>query len=98
MKQLDYDGKFEYSEAKRLNLDSNNDKITLYPNPAKNLLTIHSDFELRKIEIYNLSGKEVIINPITNNTIDISHLNDGTYILKMNKRNGEVIHRRFIKL
>lgn len=98
LKQLDYDGKFEYSEAKRLNLDSNNDKITLYPNPAKNLLTIHSDFELRKIEIYNLSGKEVIINPITNNTIDISHLNDGTYILKMNKRNGEVIHRRFIKL
>ncbi len=59
--------------------------FTIYPNPVKNNLTIDSQEEITKIEIYNLLGQQVkSSNPkATNFTMDLSELNAGIYMVKI---------------
>jgi len=55
----------------------------IYPNPAKEMLTIESMVGLEKIEIYDYLGKKVFEDASSNNNIDISELSKGVYILKL---------------
>ncbi len=66
--------------------------ITLYPNPASDLLKITGEFDQRiKYEVYSMHG-ELLISDIRN-TIDISQLSTGTYYLKLNGS-----FKKFVKL
>ena len=58
--------------------------ITIYPNPSRNILNIEvSSFELMEtIQIFDQIGKLVYSGPF-NNSIDVSHLKSGLYILKI---------------
>jgi hypothetical protein len=64
---------------------------TIYPNPAKDLISIsfdnHSD-KIATINIYDINGKAV--NPIItgDQTIDVSGLNNGLYYLSITTDNG----------
>ncbi|MBA4154512.1 DUF4397 domain-containing protein [Flavobacterium sp.] len=64
--------------------DFNSSKISIYPNPTSSQLNldIPFDYENFKAVIYDLSGREVktFLNP---NTIYISDLNNGLYILNV---------------
>lgn len=66
--------------------DVNASKITLYPNPATNQLhwNIVGNVQVKKISIYSIEGKPIdSFDVVTNaNTIDISSLPKGTYIVK----------------
>lgn len=68
---------------------SKNDQISLYPNPANTSLSIQTD--LNKIEsysIFDLQGRKVIPQTkMSTNTINISNLNKGNYILEL--KSGE---------
>ena len=63
----------------------NNDEagLILYPNPIINSLSISSGAELKKVEIYNLTG--VLVKRADGNikTIDMSQLNKGSYLVKV---------------
>lgn len=73
---------------------------SLYPNPAKNQLTISSKKSFNAIEIVNLLGQKVkdIANKQgeTTLTLDLSDLQNGTYIVKLNSNEG-VSTTKFIK-
>ena len=60
------------------------DKLTIYPNPSKGLIRFADLKNVQKIEIMDLSGKIVkSYIPITSvNSIDISKLKTGVYMLK----------------
>ncbi len=62
--------------------------FSLYPNPARNSLTISSENEgISKVEIYNVLGQRVMDNTYASNlteTINISSLNTGMYLVKIN--------------
>jgi len=62
--------------------------FSIYPNPASNQLTIISPLEeITQIEIYNLLGQKVAAyTPLESlsETINISSLNAGVYLLKIN--------------
>ncbi|WP_299050214.1 DM13 domain-containing protein [uncultured Polaribacter sp.] len=62
------------------------DTISFYPNPAKNNLTISNTENINgEIRIYNVLGKQVLQQSnISNQTIDISNLNSGIYMLTIN--------------
>lgn len=62
------------------------DKITVYPNPAKNKIQVSNiDATSAEIRIFNLLGKQVFHQAaITEKTIDISSFNSGVYIVKIN--------------
>ncbi|WP_452225995.1 T9SS type A sorting domain-containing protein [Lacinutrix cladophorae] len=68
--------------------------ISLYPNPAKNVITINGLHTEENYTIYNTLGQEVKKGSVTNNTkMDIQNLNIGLYFLKFEK--GETI--KFLK-
>ncbi|MCR5860863.1 T9SS type A sorting domain-containing protein [Flavobacterium sp. J372] len=60
-------------------------KVTLYPNPTDGVLKIDSATAFSHIYIYNTVGQLVLSkrNNIANAEIDMSHLNSGMYIIKL---------------
>ena len=61
-------------------------KVSLYifPNPVTNTLNIVGVDESASLAVYNLSGKCVIKDK--GNTVDVSTLSQGTYILQINEQ------------
>jgi uncharacterized repeat protein (TIGR01451 family) len=74
--------------------------ITLFPNPANSILNINTKqgINLKSIEIFNMLGQLVmaIPNQVNETNIDISHLQSGQYMVKVNTDKG-VIHSKFVK-
>lgn len=66
---------------------TNNIDVALYPNPSQNVLNVNLEKSNKEesLAIINMLGVEVLkVNNITNNnTIDISNLASGTYIVKL---------------
>ncbi len=58
--------------------------LKIYPNPAKNNLfietTLNSDIH---VSIVNMLGNEVVNTKVTNNTVNVSNLASGIYIVKI---------------
>ena len=71
-------------------IDINEIKVSLYPNPASSILNIKGKYSL--LTIYDLSGRNILST--TKNQIDISSLNNGSYIVKIS--NGKNIATRKI--
>ena len=57
------------------------DGFTMYPNPVKDVLHIHTDKSIQNIEVYNLLGQKML--ETQNTDIDVSSLTSGTYMLKV---------------
>lgn len=73
--------------------------IKVYPNPANNILQIDNVNQLVKsVQVFDLLGKEVYTeNKLSNNQINVSNLNQGIYILKLNAENVSVTKKLIIK-
>jgi len=77
--------------------DNKLNSLVLYPNPAKNRITIIGiESQIQDIRIVNFSGKFVKTESIDNTTINISELPAGIYILQIFTENG-LSTQRFIK-
>lgn len=97
LKQIDFDGKFSYSETLTLNSDEINFDIT--PNPFANQITINASDadQVISAEVMDLSGK-VKLNASNSGmvNIDTHELSQGIYFIRVN--NGEkVIVKRIVK-
>jgi len=62
--------------------DQNQLDISIYPNPTSDMVYIDGNYTQLKVVIYNVLGKEILNKSITN-SIDISHLEKGVYILQL---------------
>jgi len=79
-----------------LNETPNESQGKVYPNPAKNSISIAVDEPISKVEIYTILGGLVTTIETTKNKIAIESLISGTYVLKAYTKNG--IHDfKFIK-
>ena len=71
----------------------NSQNIIIYPNPTTGQLTIENEhFSIKGVEIFNVYGSSVaakILSP-SKNKIDLSHLPNGMYFIKIRTENGEV--------
>jgi len=56
--------------------------ISIYPNPTSDIVYIDGNYTKLKVVVYDILGKQVM-NKSTTNTIDISHLEKGVYILQL---------------
>jgi hypothetical protein len=64
----------------------NSGKISIYPNPANDLVKIESTSKIKSIEVMNFIGQPVYTNPAVNNTtmqINTSNLSKGIYFVKI---------------
>jgi Secretion system C-terminal sorting domain len=60
--------------------------LSIYPNPAKNILNITSDsFETKTVAIYSVLGKVVLSEKVTNAPINIANLSSGVYVVKVSE-------------
>lgn len=98
LKQTDFDGEFEYSSKETVFIENPNDqKLIIYPNPAKDNITIEGlSPELNTLKIYNLMGQEIrsfmiIQNSEPNLQLDISLLTPGIYYVKTNNSYSSII-------
>jgi surface protein len=62
--------------------DQNQLDISIYPNPTSDIVYIDGNYSQLKIVICDILGKQVIKESITN-SLDISHLEKGVYILQL---------------
>ncbi|MBL85871.1 MAG: alpha-amylase [Winogradskyella sp.] len=79
--------------------DQNFSVFSIYPNPTQSLFRINSN--VSNIEIYDLTGKKVKSYKgdfTKNDTFDISTLNTGTYIVKVEDNNNKTKTTKLVKL
>jgi len=71
--------------------------ITLYPNPAKDLLHIEvaDGTEIQQTCLYDLTGRRVWQSGFSRE-IPVGHLNDGLYFISLTTKQGQVITQKFI--
>ena len=72
-----------------------NKGIVIYPNPTNNWINIKSNSKIESIEIWNIQGRKVLDFENTN-LIDVSNLQSGMYITRIQTEDGLQISN-FIK-
>jgi len=104
---LSSNGTYYYSAPKSVlvdlctSIEHDNDKlIAIYPNPAKNKLTVEMPQRTGKtlICIYNLQGQILLIQAMqqSREEINISNLPEGVYVIKVSDEEN-VIVKKFVK-
>ena len=89
LKQTDFDGQYEYSAIRAVNIKQNTAEVVIYPNPVNSQITIQADEqELSSIRIYNILGQDVTnltkqLSKTDNSIIiDLSNLANGIYSVR----------------
>ena len=98
LKQVDFDGKFKYSEI--CSIENSNSGISFYPNPVRNELNIECNFsdisKANSIFVTDIAGKQLIVPSVFNNSkvvLDCSNLAEGIYFLKIIIGDNEVVNK-----
>ena len=72
--------------------------FSLYPNPVKGgkvFISSANNYAERSIAVFDVLGKQVVSQNGTQNSIDVSHLNKGVYIIKV-AEDGKVATRKLV--
>lgn len=99
LKQVDYDGKYEYSGTTLLKVEKKG-KLKLYPNPAENQVTITSSFEGGTISVHSVTGAQMIFMQQSGkavDVIDISQLSRGHYYIVLSFKD-QIQTKQLVKL
>ncbi len=98
LKQVDFDGQFDYSNIVTLGKEQDTKPFQMYPNPVKHTLTI--EYTNSVITIFNMLGQPVKEVIMTNDNLqmDVSDLPQGSYYLKVKRDNGQPFTVPFTKL
>ena len=73
--------------------------LSLFPNPATNVLNVQFNDQIESIAVVALDGK-VIINETVNNTakaINVAELPAGSYLCEVRFADGSIARERFVK-
>ena len=73
-----------------------NNSISLYPNPANDVLNISSSNSITKIEVFDMQGRNVASNNNASN-VNVAALGKGAYIVIVELENRSVVAKQFIK-
>jgi hypothetical protein len=73
-----------------------NQSLTIYPNPSSKQLTIEFKNTIISAEIFNALGTKINAELTSKNTIDVSTLSNGVYILQIETDKG-LITKKFMK-
>lgn len=80
-----------------INEISQQHSIHIYPNPTTQFVNILCDESLKSITVFDLIGKEIIYQTSSSNTIDVSSLSKGVYLLKVNTEKAQHVQRIIIE-
>ena len=69
------------------------ESVVVYPNPVKDLLNVQAE-NLQSVEVFNLVGQQVMT--VMGNLVDLSHLNEGIYFVRI-AFDGGIVTKRIVK-
>ena len=97
LRQVDIDGQDEYTYVVSVQLDAGLTDISIYPNPAVDVITINQ--AVGHMTIYNIQGQPVVSRDLGREveTIDVSLLQSGTYLVSIVRVDGSAQTTIFIK-
>ena len=79
--------------------DYNQNKLSVFPNPASNYLDVIADSEqsFHLLELFDMQGRKVLSQQLwdVKNRLDIQHLERGTYLLKVYSK-GQQLTKRIV--
>jgi hypothetical protein len=82
LKQIDYDGQFEYSKV--IAVGGDGAIVKVFPNPAQNYLTVSGITQKQPLSIVDQNGRVVVEGMVSNmQQINIMHLGIGRYVVKV---------------
>ena len=72
--------------------------LVIHPNPVQDILHFETQINLngRIATVFDISGKKVLNEKLENNELNVSHLQTGIYILRL-EQEGKTITRKLIK-
>ena len=96
-------GSYEFKVTPQATLGIENinfeNEVSLYPNPTKNAINIKlNNYQNVSVALYDLGGRLILEQELNSeiSTVNISHLQNGMYLLKINA-NNQSITKRVIK-
>ena len=72
-----------------------NIKTFIYPNPAKDMVTIKNNSDLIMAELFDMNGRKILSS--SSKSIDISKLSSGQYLIKSTFKDGSTDTQKLIK-
>ncbi|HEX6914552.1 MAG TPA: zinc-dependent metalloprotease family protein [Chitinophagaceae bacterium] len=106
IRQVDFDSKFSYSNIAAVNFEKDGSLIVIYPNPARDVLNIeYTSMAAGKLQLQVIDSKgSVVVKKDMTVTagknlesINVSTLSQGMYILRYQDNAGNVSYSRFVK-
>lgn len=74
-----------------------NDDLIIYPNPVRNVVNVNPSYNVNSnFRIIDLTGKTVLHGSMLNNSIDVSKLKTGIYLLELSDEEEKFV-QKFIK-
>ena len=100
LQSVDKDGGSSFSKVVSASLAINDSRLTIYPNPAKDKVTI-SGSHIASVQVIDNMGrvaKIVALHDATNPSISVGSLPTGVYHLRIQTMDGSISGLGFIKL
>ncbi|OBQ55875.1 discoidin domain-containing protein [Tamlana sp. s12] len=82
--------------SKGANVNDSVEAVSFWPNPAANTVNINGASNYETLTVFDLTGKVVLNQAIQSPSVDISNLNSGMYIFRLEGKSGAV-NKRIIK-
>lgn len=79
VKQVDFNGAFEYSAVRTVQLGAADIEVNVYPNPTSNFVQVRTS-GFYQVSLLNSNGV-LVAQSETNSSMDVSELSNGTYLL-----------------
>jgi hypothetical protein len=95
------DDSYQYSNILPLFAKDNVMPVIMYPNPAKNTLTVQASCSnYSSLKVFDLTGRMEISQEINsiNTVVDISNITPGTHLIKFISKDGGQEVQRFVKV
>ena len=90
LQMVDANGSTELSKIVAVNASTGNKSLKIYPNPAKDVLTILTDANTEGVSIFDINGRLVLSVVDKSQNVNIQKLASGVYFVRMMDKTGFV--------
>ncbi len=74
--------------------EQKNESLVIYPNPSAGVFNFQSEQGIQSVQVFDLSGKLVSTHSLNStSTINLTHLENGYYVLRVYTSQGEINQR-----
>ncbi|MBF4985900.1 T9SS type A sorting domain-containing protein, partial [Nonlabens mediterrranea] len=78
------------------NLEPSNTELNLWPNPATDIVYFSSLEDIKAVQVYTINGKALNIPAAANNSLDVSSLKQGIYLVQFQLQNNNYISKKLV--